>query len=467
VFHLFRFLQMLLIGGIATAATLTVDSDRMAVVDGKRLFILGLYENPADDAVLDDVAKAGFNLIQAGEDSASLDRVHARALKAWINFGSRIDLSAEKEAREKALRELLTGSIAKHPALLCWEVPDEALWNCWYGPFQWRTGAERKQQNELISNVGEEPQRKELEVLRAKATELFEMGRYAESEAIADDLWTKLGTTSPNPGQNISTAAASSDLMRKGMLAGYQIVKDLDQQHIVWMNHAPRNQIAQLAAFGEAADAVGCDIYPIPQYTGGHSDLADRSMTSVGAYTRRMQESAPGKPVWMVLQGFGWPDIQKLTEEEKKDSPRPNRSQLRYMCFEAIVHGGRGILFWGTFAIEKDSQLWKDVLDVVRELSEIQEILSAREPSLDLTVNYEATFGSLDQRLVVMPKQIDGKLALILVNECTDPLTSHVSGLPGSLHNFSDKSTGENYPVTGGELTISMRGRSATVLISE
>src|SRR5690606_26326563 len=129
----------------------------------------------------------------------------------------------------------------------------------------------------------------------------------------------------------------------EGMREGYSLLRTLDPKHPVWMNHAPRNQIAQLMAFNDAADIVGCDIYPVPfSADNGHSDIGLRTIASVGAYTDRMQESAPGKPVWMVLQGFGWSDIQP---ERKEFMRRPEGHETRFMAYDAIVHGARGILY--------------------------------------------------------------------------------------------------------------------------
>lgn len=456
----------LAMAGIALAAEVTLEPDRMAVVDGKRTFILGLYENPKDDADLDAVAKAGFNLVQSTDDTGALDRLHKRGLHAWVNLGGRIDLSVERESREQALRELATGAAGKHPALLCWEVPDEALWNCWYGPFVWRTQTEPKQQRDAIEQLTDEPLRNELAALRAKASDIFSKGHYAEGEQLANEIWARLGKPAPQPDYNVSNASERAAKMLGGMRDGYALLKELDPSHPIWMNHAPRNQIGQLAAYGEAADVVGCDIYPIPENRGGHSDLSDRMMTSVGAYTLRMQASAPGKPVWMVLQGFGWPDIQDRKEDEEGKIPRPNRAQLRFMCYETIVHGGRGILFWGTFAIEKDSQLWKDVLGVTRELADLQPVLSAPEATWAVHVSYDETMSSLDKGIVVLPKLVNGKPWLIIVNECTDPLSFRLVGMPAGHTLYRDASTQDEFTAANGSLSLIMAPREVRVLES-
>ena len=83
----------------ALAAECTFDTDRMAIIAGQRTFVLGLYENPAEDAVLDQVANAGVNLVQAQPTAASLDRLKSKGLHAWVNTGGTIDFSTKEEPR--------------------------------------------------------------------------------------------------------------------------------------------------------------------------------------------------------------------------------------------------------------------------------------------------------------------------------------------------------------------------------
>ena len=458
-----RILQIaLLLGcGYAWGAEVQIAGDRMAVLNGNRTFVLGLYENPKEDSALDQVAAAGFNLVQSDGTAEALDRLGKRGLYSWVNTGATIDLSDDTENRTAALRALVTGVAAKHPALFCWEVPDEALWNVWYGAELWRL-AEQKQHRELIAALTDEAARKEVQSLRDEADKLFANAYYKESEDKALAVWEKLGKTSPNPELRISNAPVRAAKMRDGMLAGYRLMKELDPIHPVWMNHAPRNQIEQLAAFNEAADAVGCDIYPINEFKGGHSDLVDRSMTSVGAFTRRMQAAAPGKPVWMVLQGFGWHDIGN--DKEDTTLRRPNLSELRFMCFDTIVHGARGILFWGTAFIEKDSQLWSDVMTTIRELADLQPVLSAPDATLTPAVTYDQTWGSLEKGVFVLPKDVDGKLHLIVVNEELIPLRLHIGNLPGGVTSFTNTMTGEPVAVEHGIATLHLPRRGIALL---
>ncbi len=451
------------------AATFHIAEDRMAVVNGERVFILGLYENPSDDAVLQEAADAGFNLVHVSADKAALDRVHAHNLWAWINTGYAIDLGEKAEERATALRSMVE-RFSAHPAFLVWEVPDEALWNCWYEAILWRTGEEPRRLTEKINALEDEDQKRGLREQLAEMRRLQHLARYDEAEPLADALWSALGEYPPRPGYGLADAPARAAKLCEGMTAGYRLLREIDPDHPVWMNHAPRNQIAQLAMFNQAADIVGCDIYPIP-FTPklGHSDLAERSAAAVGAYTRRMQQAAPGKPVWMVLQGFGWGDIQpERSEADRRELRRPTFEESRFMAFDAIARGARGILYWGTASIEKDSTLWKDLMRLAAELRALQPVLSAHDAPIGIHVEIKETFGSVDRTIHALPKQVGEKVWLIVVNECPDPLVYVLRGLNAPDQTvYQEIDSGQRVSVEEGTLSMGIAAQSVHILRPE
>ena len=449
----------------ASAATVSIAADRMAEVDGKRMFILGLYENPADDAVLDEVAAAGFNLVRAAGKTEALDRLHRRGLGAWINTGSAIDLSVNVANKEQSLREMVD-DYAQHPALYVWEVPDEALWNCWYSAVNWRRGIEPSAQRKLVDALTDKALAAALRKQRDQANELYHRGDFAAGEELADDIWRKLGKESSIRNISIANSRERADKMCGGMKLGYDLLRKIDPAHPVWMNHAPRNQIAQLAAFNEGADIVGCDIYPVPVYKTGHSDLYDRSLSAAGSYTRRMQEAAPGKPVWMVLQGFGWADLDKdATEEKIEENPRPTLKQSRFMAYNTIVRGARGILYWGTAYIEKDSELWKNLMILVRELAGRQPLLSAPDSPIVKEVTLAQTWGSVDRGVEVLAKDVDGKTWFIVANEYPGVLTYTLHGLEAlNGTTYADAEADREATVQDGTLSLTIRGQGIQIL---
>lgn len=447
----------------AFGATCVFDADRMAVVNGQRTFILGLY----DSSDIPGAHEAGFNLVQVTGKPDHLKTLAELGMWGWVNTGSWIDLSVEPEQRMAAMTAEVERMQAE-PAMLVWEVPDEALWNCWYGPHCWRNGEEPRKLREAINALADKALAESLDKDLAQARELWKSGDYAASEALADGIWQRMGKESPNPGYGVSNAPERAAKMCAGMMQGYEKLRALDQNHPVWMNHAPRNQIAQLAAFGKAADAAGCDIYPVPfSPKVGHSDLLDRTLSSVGAYTDRMQESIPGKPVWMVLQGFGWSDIQEgLSEADKKELRRPTYAESRFMAFDAIVHGARGLLYWGTFAVEKGAPFWTDLAKVIQELRDLQPVISAPDAELKFEVMFEETSGSVDRAIRVLPKQVGDQVWFLVVNEWTEPLVytlvgmKKLKGIP-----YADTATGVTASVQdGGGLHLRIGPHAVQVL---
>ncbi len=450
----------------ARAASVSIAQDRMLVVDGKRAFLLGIYENPKDDGVLKQVADAGFSLVYTSPEPASLDRLQQHGLHAWLNTGPSIDLSEDRVRREEELRKMVA-AYAGHPAFLVWEVPDEALWNCWYTPFGWRGGEEPRLQREKIDALTDTALAEQLRARRAEADTLFKRGEFLASEQIADEIWRKLGADSPRPGLNLSECSERSKKLCDGMRDGYALLKQLDTRHPVWMNHAPRNHPDDLKRIAAAADAVGCDIYPIPEFMGGHADILDRSMASVGAYTAIMQESAPSKPVWMVLQGFGWADLDKNpTEEVRKKNRRPTLDESRFMAYDSIVRGARGIFYWGTAYIEKDSQLWTDLLKLIRELADLQPVLSAPDVPVQPEVELAPSWGSGQYGVRVLAKQLDDtSVCYLVVNECHDPLRytlAKVTAPNGTV--YRDPADDRSFEVRDGKLTLSITGRGIQIL---
>ncbi len=449
----------------AWAAPAAISDDCMLVVDGKRMFVLGLYENP-NDANLDEVADAGFNLVRTSADSAAIDRLWAKGIYSWINTGPSIDLGSDTDSRKSDLSSMVVG-FSSNPGFLVWEVPDEALWNAWYRATQWRRGEEPRQQNALIADLKDSDLKSALREMREDADAAYNRGEPEVGEQLADEIWRKLDKTPPHPELNLSNAPQRADRLAEGMLQGYNYLQSVDPKHPIWMNHAPRNSIAQLAQFDRAADIVGCDIYPVPRGTGnGHSDLADKSLSCVGAYTRRMQEAAPGKPVWMVLQGFGWSDLDKNKDPNKPDERRrPNPDESRFMAYDAIVNGARGILYWGTAYVEKDAPFWTELLSLVTELSAQQPVLSAPDAALDINVALAQTWGSVDRGVRVLPKQVGDKLYFLVVNEWGEPLVYTLHGLESvEGTRYRDPVTEANTIVEHGALTLPIRGHGVHVL---
>lgn len=453
---------MVLTAESASAGSPALQSkERMLLVNGQPRFILGLYENPKDDAVLKEAIEAGFNLIHCAADAAALDRVYRFGAMAWVNTGGALDLSSDTTNRQEQLTALAR-RLSTHPALLVWEGPDEILWNNWWGTTE-RVGPELEKMRSVASG------KPELEVLSSRALDVYRRGLYPEFEQARAEFWRTSGQPSPNPDVRIDDAPARVRKCGEGVTAGIRALRAADPRHVIWLNHAPRNSLADLRLYNRAADVVGCDIYPAPpNFAVGHSDLADKGLTSVGAFTERMRQAAPGKACAMVLQGFGWRDLQSKVNEREVAvgiGRRPTWAESRFMAYDAILHGANAILYWGTAymkPVEDDGspangrpRLWRDLLRVARELRALEPALVA-PPLKPPTVRHAETYGSIDEGgILCTMRRVGDDFVLLVENETDNGLRFTLENLPANLNGrtLSRLYSTEEHPVSGRRLT--------------
>lgn len=412
-----------------------MNKERMLIVDGKPSFILGLYEDPADDAVLKEAADSGFNLIQVYPNEAALDRMQKFGLKAWINLGSYLDLSSDTEARKQKLTDIV-GECKGHPALLIWEGPDEALWSVWYTPLNYMNKTEYPQLTQLVQDAGNIP---ELTKMLADYKDLMKRALWEDFDENRAELWSKLGKTPPNPEVKLADMQGKAREVGKGVSKGIDLVRKMDPDHVIWLNHAPRNSVKSLRFYGKKADMIGCDIYPVPdEHNPRHSDLSNIMRSSVGEYTLRMREASPDKACAMVLQGFGWrafnPKLGPGQPIDKGEGRVPLYRETRFMAYDSIIHGANAIMYWGTAYIDKDSQLWKDIMATGRELRALEPALIAPSVNPSPRITVEEVQGSVDGKGVFITlRKVGRDYVLIVVNEnsCGVPFT--ISRLPKEI----------------------------------
>jgi hypothetical protein len=415
------------------------NQDGFLRIDGTARLIIGLYELPEDDERLQEVAENGFNLVRGPQDIKALDRIRKHDLYAWICLGSAAQLTEADPDGEQRLTAIIN-KFKDDPSLLVWELPDEALWNVWWSRFPWVFGGQQRELRKLIEKARDgranvDPS-KYLSLLE-RANDYNDRGLWKQAEEIYDTLWRQLGTKNPHPDWRMSQCPDRVNELTDAIARGCRVVRHLDPKHAIWQNHAPRNSVRSLAKYNQPIDAVGCDIYPVPfSSTSGHSDLKDTNLSAVGAYTDRMREAAPGKSIWMVLQGFGWRD---LSEKAKNDPDsqkgrRPNLSETRFMAYDAIVHGANALLYWGTQYIEKDSTLWQDLMKVAKELRALEPGIVSESPKNSPVSAADETYGSIDgQGPHLMLRKAGQDWVLIAVDEHSQGISFTVSKLPSEL----------------------------------
>jgi hypothetical protein len=404
-------------GATAWGGTTTLDADGGIRFDGKRWFPLGIYELPADETGLARITDAGFNLVNSGLSASNMDRLAAKGLKAWAPIGGLAEVRDATGAKKLAE---MAASLKDHPALAFWEFPDEALWNVGYLP-RLAFDRERKEILELIS--ARPAVAPDLPLLKSLYRELLAADAVRDlpkMEEKTGELWKVLG----QPGRNAATPLSSVP-QREGelfnhLMSGYMNLKAADPDHLIWQNHAPRNSRDLLARHAAYCDLIGCDIYPYPDYPGqGHTDLTDRTLSSVGAYTKRFSEIAPDKGILMVPQGFSWRALSGVDEEyaaTEKGAP-PTYLASRFMAYDAIARGANGLCYWGTHSSKPDDPVWKGLVPVVQELASLQDFLA--EPEIPLPIRIEATssWNSQDKPVVCSARKAGEDWFFLFVNE--------------------------------------------------
>ncbi|TML80714.1 MAG: hypothetical protein E6G09_14105 [Actinobacteria bacterium] len=123
-------------------------------------------------------------------------------------------------------------------------------------------------------------------------------------------------------------------------------LRTIDPDHPVVITQAPLGSVASLVPYRPAFDITGADIYPVAYPPGQHSDLPNKDISVVGDVTKKMVDAAGGKPVWMTLQ-IAWSGITPNQQRPGLVPRFPALQEERFMAYQAIVDGARGLVFFG------------------------------------------------------------------------------------------------------------------------
>ena len=127
------------------------------------------------------------------------------------------------------------------------------------------------------------------------------------------------------------------------MVHSRELVKKLDPDHPMWIVQAPMGTVDSMRAYNDTMDITGQDVYPISYPPGVHSKLPNRELSLIGEHTRLMQDVVrEEKPIWMTLQ-IAWSGVVK----EGRQLRMPTFAQERFMAYEAIINGARGLIYFG------------------------------------------------------------------------------------------------------------------------
>jgi hypothetical protein len=218
-----------------------------------------------------------------------------------------------------------------------------------------------------------------------------------------------------------------------GLVRGYKRLKAIDPNHPVVIIQAPRGTAADLKKYAPALDITGADIYPVGYPPGTHAARANKDVSVVGDVTRTMVSAAAGKPVWTTLQ-IAWSGVLPPAHV-----PRfPTLLEERFMAYQAIVAGARGLAFFGGHLTQvmrpADAQtgwnwtFWQTVLrPVIAELAS-----TAVGPALVAPAGRRISSDATD--VGVATRAAGGFLYVIAVRRAQATSQVRFSGLPASVH---------------------------------
>jgi hypothetical protein len=263
-----------------SGSVVTVNSDNVLVVNGKKAFLIGFSPGPPNYGVtptgkdaLQELRDAGALLFRITQNSnwdtnlvatqqAALDWAAQHGMYGWVNLRELSEFSATDTNTPLALRNLVD-TFRNHPALGLWKNFDEAWWG----------------------------------------------------------------------------GVSEADLQR-----GYEVIKQEDTNHPVVQTHAPRGTVSDLQPYNAAADVLAVDVYPI--VAGGSASnppITNTQVSQVGDWTKELSQVANGqKEYWMIEQiAFSG------TTPPSHTLVYPTFLQSRFMAYQAIINGARGVLFFG------------------------------------------------------------------------------------------------------------------------
>ena len=240
---------------------------------------------------------------------------------------------------------------------------------------------------------------------------------------------------------------AHAHIPAAGCVAVYKRIRELDPDHPVVIIEAPRAPgptphapdtrltAAAIRPYAAACDIHGIDIYPISGRPGAHAGgpPVNTDLSVVGDMTTIVANATKRKAIWTTLQ-IAWSGILP-----PHPIVFPTLPQARFMAYDAIVAGARGLFFFGGHitqvmnAADKRSgwnwTYWRDVQrPLLVELTNTAHAPALVAPLAPFTIKANAADIALSARVA------GGFLYVIAVRKsATLTGTVRFSGLPAGV----------------------------------
>lgn len=124
---------------------------------------------------------------------------------------------------------------------------------------------------------------------------------------------------------------------------GYLVTRQEDTNHPVVQTHAPRGTVSDLQPYNAAADVLALDIYPVAIPPPTNPPLTNTAISVVGDWTLVLGQVAGGQKEFWTIEQIAFSG----TTPPGHTLIFPTFTQSRYMAYQAIIEGARGLMFFG------------------------------------------------------------------------------------------------------------------------
>jgi hypothetical protein len=338
--------SLLACSAFAASHKITFDSSDVCEVDGQKMFPLSVAVLPPPDGKTPDGKSAWQEFIDGGVNFARIAPGDYWEKHVWDNAG--LDVAAQYMDQFAAVNI--------------------------YG---WMTlGGE-------LSYVkpDDEKTQEELEKFIKRFKDNPGLGAWKGAD---EPFWGNLNSHGKKPPSSIAVT--------------YKTIHELDPDHPVIVIQAANGTAPELAKYAPYLDITGMDVFPVG-YPPHVLRWPNKEISAVGDFTKIIADGAEGKPVWMTLQ-----IADSGTAKPGKTLRFPTFFQERFMTYEAIIDGARGINYFGganlTTLNDRDRKLgynwtfWdrilKPLLAELNDKSPLHDALIAPDSKLPVKVQGDA-----------------------------------------------------------------------------
>lgn len=128
------------------------------------------------------------------------------------------------------------------------------------------------------------------------------------------------------------------------LLNGYVVIKQEDSNHPVVQTHAPRGTVTNLQPYNVAADILALDIYPVTSSNyASNPPITNTQVSQVGDWTQVLSQVANGQKEYWLIEQIAFSG----TTPPAHPLVFPTFQQSRFMAYQAINNGARGLMFFG------------------------------------------------------------------------------------------------------------------------